>query len=113
MKTTRHAQIRRAALKANGIKLATRTQATKPPQAPVLRDRAYCVECPLCAALPLVGCTADSGRSRDKPHADRVARSNGLKRTPRSGCYAVPRKPHVFSEAEQAAFQALGHPIPK
>ena len=35
MKITRHAKIRRAALKANGIKLAPRAQATKPPQAPM------------------------------------------------------------------------------
>jgi hypothetical protein len=88
-------------------------KAAKLPEAHVLRDRAYCVECPLCAALPLVGCTADSGRSRDKPHADRVARANGLGRTPRSGIYVVPRKPHVFSEAELAAFRALSHKIPE
>jgi hypothetical protein len=86
---------------------------TLPPLDVNLRDRAYCAECPLCAAVPRYGCTADSGRGRAKPHADRVARANGLGRTPRSGCYAVPRKPHVFSEAEKAAFQALGHKIPE
>ena len=75
-------------------------------------QRAYCVSCPLCAADPGINCTSDTGRSRSKPHADRVARSNGLKATPRMGQYARPRDGLTFTEAEIKAFQALDLEIP-
>lgn len=76
-------------------------------------DKAYCVACPECSADPLTGCAAYSGRSASKPHSSREARANGLRQSPRRGWFQKPKVPIVFTEAELAAFQVLGHALPK
>lgn len=57
------------------------------------------VKCTMCGASPWVRCTTDSGVGR-RPHADRVARYNGLLPTPRAGCYAQPSPPIQYDADE-------------